>query len=1170
MNQTIINHDNLKTKIKTIIAPNDNVEIRNIKILNNGVNEEMLEISSVLEPVLSTENQDYAHKAFNNLFLKYEEIENGILIKRNKRGDGKEIFLAVGFFADKGNIEKLEYEIDKEKLHGRLNNNIPTKIKTSEKFSNNLGLVVDPILAFRRTIKIEKQEKVELNLVISVSESREEAIEKLNNYKSFENVKRTFEISKIRNEENARYLQVTGKEMQLYQKILSYAINLNPLRKLYINKFSYSEFKQENLWSFGISGDFPIILIKISEVNQTYVIKSLLKAFTFFQNKNITIDLVILNDEKNVYERYVRDSIFREIANSNLSYLINNRIFILNSNEIENREILDFKSNLIIDANKGTLENIILELEEEYLQKYIKKEDKNIFEEETEFEKYSAEKLDLKYQNEYGGFSKDGKEYVICVDKNVPSVWSNVLANETFGTIVTQNLGGFTWYKNSRLNRISKWSNDTLADTTSEEIYIQDEGENKVWKLGKGNLLVTYGFGYSKYEQNKLDIKQKLEVFVSMNKNIKFNLLELKNNTNHNKKINLIYKVNTVLDEDEIKSEGNINLDYNKKKDCVYSKNLYTSSMESISYIYSSEKISSYTGNSKSINIFSNQELNSENSLGNKPCMAIKIQVELGAFEEKEISFILGACENEKEILTEYKEIENCKKEYQETRNYWSNLLGKVSVKTPVDELNIVLNGWAMYQTIASRLYARSGFNQSGGAFGFRDQLQDSISTKFLNPEMVKKQILKHAAHQFIEGDTEHWWHDETKRGIRTRFSDDRLWLVYVTIQYIEFTGDYSILDIQIPYIDGKPLEEGKDEDYNIHLLSGIEESLYNHCIRAINIILKFGENGLPLIGSGDWNDGFSTVGNKGKGESVWLGFFLCDVLNNFIPIMKQKEENENLVNEYKETLNKLKKALNKQGWDGRWYRRAYTDNGNVLGSSENEECRIDSIAQSWSVISEAGDNDKKYISMEALERYLINKETGIIKLLDPPFENGKLEPGYIKSYLPGVRENGGQYTHAAIWATIAFAKLKLEDKACEYFNMINPINHSNSKEKADRYKIEPYVIPADVYGNQNLLGRGGWTWYTGSSSWYYIAGIEYILGLKIQNNKITLNPCVPKEWQEYFIHYKYGESIYNIKVRNTQKTNTVQQVVLNGQKVEEKEVKLINNGRINEIEILL
>lgn len=1071
-NEIITHHENIKTKIKTIVAPNDNVEIRNIKIENRGNREEILEVSSVLEPVLSHPNQDYAHKAFNNLFLKYEEIENGILIKRCKRGNEPETYLAVGFFSDKGNIENLEYEIDKEKLYGRLNHAIPNKIQNSERFSNHVGLVVDPVLAFRRTIKIGKEEKVEINFIISVAETKQEAIQGLDNYKSFENVKRTFEISKLRNEETARYLQVTGKEMILYQKILSYIISLNPLRKLYLHDFSNNEFKQEELWRYGISGDFPIILAKIAEVNDIYVIKDLLKAFSFFQNKNITIDLVILNEEKNVYERYVKEAIEKEIADRNLSYLINNRIFILNANEIEKKELLDFKANLMINTHFGSLENIILELEEEYIQNYRKINRNKKFEEELEFEKYTTEKLGLKYDNEYGGFTEDGKEYVICTNQNVPSVWCNVLANPNFGTIVTQNLGGYTWYKNSRLNRMTKWSNDTVADTPSEYIYVQDESDSKWWTLGKGNLIVTHGFGYSKYEQNKLDIKQKLEVFVSMTNNVKINLLKFKNNTNHSKKMNLIYKIDTVLEEDEIKSEGNIKLKYNQEKDLLYSENLYTSAMKSICYVYSSERVKSYTGNSQSINPYDDLELNKEEALGNEPCMAIKVTIELKPFEEKEVSFILGACDTEEEFCLEYKQIEKCRQEYQSTKTYWINLLEKVKVKTPIESMNVILNGWAMYQTISARLYARSGFNQSGGAYGFRDQLQDTIGTKYLDPEIVKKQILKHAAHQFIEGDSEHWWHEETGRGIRTKFSDDRLWLVYVTIEYIAYTGDTSILDLQVPYLAGNLLEENQDEAYDLHLPSNMQESLYEHCKRAINISLNFGENGLPLIGSGDWNDGFSTVGNKGKGESVWLGFFLYDILNSFISIMKQKRDQEELIKSYEKISDQLKRALNKNAWDGRWYRRAYTDDGAVLGSSDNDECRIDSIAQSWSVISGAGENDKKYIAMEALEKYLIDKKEGIIKLLDPPFEKGTLEPGYIKSYLPGVRENGGQYTHGAIWAIIAFAKLKLEDKACNYFEMINPIEHANTKEKVEQYKIEPYVIPADIYGSGNLLRK--------------------------------------------------------------------------------------------------
>jgi len=478
-------------------------------------------------------------------------------------------------------------------------------------------------------------------------------------------------------------------------------------------------------------------------------------------------------------------------------------------------------------------------------------------------------------------------------------------------------------------------------------------------------------------------------------------------------------------------------------------------------------------------------------------------------------------------------------------------------------------NGWLVYQTIESRMIGRSGYYQSGGAYGYRDQLQDTLGLKYIDPEIMKKQIIKHSKHQFIEGDVEHWWHEETGRGIRTRFSDDLLWLVYIVIEYIDFTGDESILEIQTPYLIGNQLEENQDEKYDKYVQTEIQESIYKHCIKAIERALNFGENGLPKIGSGDWNDGFSTVGNKGKGESIWLGFFLYLILEKFIPICINKGD-KNLAERYEEIKNQLKKALNTNGWDGRWYKRAYMDDGSILGSMENDECRIDSIAQSWSIISNAGDNDKKYISMESLENHLIDRENGIIKLLDPPFEKGKLEPGYIKAYLPGVRENGGQYTHASCWVIMAEAILGFGDKALELYRMINPIEHSRTKEASNKYKVEPYVIPADIYGASNLIGRGGWTWYTGSSSWYYKIGIEYIIGLKVKKGYLSIEPCIPKEWKEYQIKYRWKESIYNIKIKNQEgKNKGVKKVVLNGNEVENK-IKLDGSNQIYNIEVIL
>ncbi|MBO5413782.1 MAG: hypothetical protein J6A29_05820 [Clostridia bacterium] len=407
-------------------------------------------------------------------------------------------------------------------------------------------------------------------------------------------------------------------------------------------------------------------------------------------------------------------------------------------------------------------------------------------------------------------------------------------------------------------------------------------------------------------------------------------------------------------------------------------------------------------------------------------------------------------------------------------------------------------------------------------------------------------------------------------RGIRTRFSDDLLWLVYVICEYIDYTGDTSILDEEIPYLTGEVLPEGIDEKYDKYEESDVKEPIYNHCIRAIEKSLDFGENGLPKIGSGDWNDGLNTVGNNKKGESVWLGFFLYNILDRFSKICEIKSD-DTKIKEYEEVKQKLKRALNTNGWDGRWFRRAYMDNGDPIGSVGNEECRIDSISQSWGVISGAADNDKKYIAMESLENLLIDKENGLIKLLDPPFEQTKIEPGYIKAYLPGVRENGGQYTHAAMWAILAFTKLGFGDKAVEYYTMINPIEHSRTKDAAKKYKVEPYVIPADIYEAKGLEGRGGWTWYTGSSSWFCKIGLENILGLNIENGILKINPCIPKDWKEYSIRYKFGNSIYNIKVKNPNSKNTgVEKMLLNGKEIEDLQIKLVDDGNINEVEVIM
>lgn len=758
--------------------------------------------------------------------------------------------------------------------------------------------------------------------------------------------------------------------------------------------------------------------------------------------------------------------------------------------------------------------------------------------------------------------------------------------------------------------RLTAWNNNQVTDVPSEIMYLEDMESKKMWSLGvnpapdNNDYYITYGFGYSKYNHTSNGIMQELKVFVPKKENIKIQILHLENKLAKRKEVKLIYYVKPVLDEDEIKSNGYIGLKYNSNLNLITLQN-YTQeeTKRTIMYISCSEKITSYTGEKTSFvgngtlkkpEGIRKIELDKENSLGKNNILVIEAKINLEALESKDVVITLGADTNllsAQDTAYKYTNANNAIGEYENTKRYWKELLGNIKVETPVESMNILLNGWLLYQTLSSRMFARTGYYQSGGAYGFRDQLQDCIGLKYISSQILKNQIIKHCEHQFIEGDVEHWWHEETSRGIRTRFSDDLLWLPYMVAEYINFTGDSSILEENVAYVKGVVLPEGVDENYDLYPKSEKMETVYMHCIRAIEKSLNFGENGLPKIGTGDWNDGFSNVGSKGKGESVWLGFFQYVVLEKFVEICEKYgeklEENlvvnainnnnienqeaseqvlvQNRVQKYKRIMEDLKRHLNTNGWDGRWYKRAFMDDGNVLGSIQNEECRIDSIAQSWATISGAGDNDKKYISLNSLENHLVDKEAGIIKLLDPPFEKSKLEPGYIKAYIPGTRENGGQYTHAAIWTIIAEAMLGFGDKATEFFRMINPIEHARTKEEAKKYKVEPYVVAADIYGGE-LAGRGGWTWYTGSSSWMYEAGIKYILGLNIQKNVLKIEPHIPESWKEYKIRYKYGNSIYNIKVTNIKEGK--EKLKINGNEIEGNEIILKNDGGIYNVEV--
>lgn len=789
MNKITRQDGNIETITKISVAPTEPVEIRRIELVNHGIEYETIEITSFLEPLISEKEQDYAHRAFNKLFLEYEIIEDTILIRRKSRDKSKsDMFLAVNLYAENEIIGETEFEVDKEKFYGREAIGLPKTVESSIPLGRNIGLTTEPIVAIKNTVKIKANEKVAFNLIMCVSESKEKVIELINKFTNSETIKRNIELAKVKVEAESRYLNIKGKEIDLCQKILGYLIFPNPLKRIINkNKKVISAYVSE-LWKYGISGDLPILLVKVKDISDIEILKQVINVYEYLRVKNINIDLVIVDEEQHSYENYTREGIINIILNKNMGYLQNIRsgIFVLNNLSKEEIQVLEFRANLVLDVSLGKIERQLTDLEEEYIETIKQIGDEKIpqIAEEPEQIRKKLEDEQLKYCNEYGGFSLDGKEYNIRINKDnkLPTVWSHVLANEKFGTVVTENMGGYTWYKNSRLNRLTAWANNPTNDIPSEIIYLEDMENKKVWSLGQNPIpdsndyYITYGFGYANYMHKSNGLIQNASIFVPCKDSAKVHLIRLENIEPRKRKIKLVYYIKPVLGEDETISNTYLNLEYKEGSNLLCLENISNEDFKNVLYVSSSEKINSYTGNKDFFignGTIANPDgihkldLDRQNSLWRNGILAIEFQVELQALESKEISIVLGAEEsiiNCQDNAYKYGKISNVKEEYKKVKEYWEDITGKVHVKTPVESMNILLNGWLIYQTISARLLARSGYYQSGGAFGFRDQLQDTIALKYINPEIMKNQIIKHSSHQFIEGDVEHWWHDETRK----------------------------------------------------------------------------------------------------------------------------------------------------------------------------------------------------------------------------------------------------------------------------------------------------------------------------------------------------------------------------------------------------------------------
>ena len=1099
----------ISTKTEIVVCKSHHAEIRRITFINESNEDKCLELTSYTEPILSENMDDVSHKAFNNMFIstEFDKKTNSLIARRRTREDVNANNYMVTRLIIPEALDDFSYETERSKFIGR-GHNINDSISLHQDLSNYVGDNLDPVLSLRNRVMIPANESVTVYIVVGFGRSMEQIKDIVKCYDSKNVLDKEFKISTLMNVIETKNLNITGENMRTYNIMLNYLyqttrISVNEER---MNILRNNALGQNGLWKFGVSGDRPIISMEIKDISQMSFVMEILKAFEYYKSKSIFVDLIIINSESGQSQKMIKkqidDELYR-IYTLNSFYHTPGSVTVINAETItpEDRSLLNMVPRIRLEINNyRSLKEVV-----ENLQK-----DSKI----TEFPVYPLEKniaLENKekliFDNGYGGFKNHGKEYVIY-NKNTPMPWSNVIANKTFGTIVTNNGCGYTYAYNSGEFKITSWNNEMVLNDRSEGFKF----DGKTFDPEK----CTHGFGYSILESETEELAHEITEFVALNDNVKIYLMNLKNKTNKKRKTDVEFWINPTFGNFEEKTTRYILTEFMGDDNYVKMRNVYSIYYGDINvFMSASEKIEKATCEKILIKSFS-------------------FPIELDKQEEKTIVFVLGCSMSDsqnKALIHKYTNISNAKKELKNVKDYWDRTLGVVQVNSPDKSFDFMINGWYLYQALSSRIMARSGYYQVSGAFGYRDQLQDAMNIAMVNPAYTKEQILNNAQHQFESGEVLHWWHEKNHFGLRSRYKDDYLWLVYATSYYIEVTEDYDILDIQVPYIAAEELSEYEvEKGVAFHYLDKTE-SLLDHCLKSIELSMsQLGTHKIPLMGGGDWNDGMNKVGVKGKGESVWLGFFLYTVIDGFMKVIK-KSHHKIDTTKYHDFNAKLKDNLNKKTWDGEYYLRAFFDNGDKLGSHENIECKIDLISQSYSIISGVAPKDRAEQAIKSVEEKLVDDDKKIIKLLTPPFDKTLNNPGYIMNYAKGIRENGGQYTHAVAWYLMALIKMGYHDRAYRYYQMINPSTRSNKVELARQYAVEPYVIAADIYSSNSFPARGGWTWYTGSAGWFYRVGIQDILGIHKMGDKLKIEPKIPIAWDKYQMTYRYMDTEYKIEI---------------------------------------
>jgi cellobiose phosphorylase len=1182
------------------VAPDEDIELRRLSIRNGADAATTLSLTTYAETVLEAPGPDAAHPAFEKLFVQTEILPQVQAIVSRRRPQAPEdaaLWMFHVLLPADCVRSAVSYETDRMRFIGRGRSTAdPQALDSDGALSGTAGAVLDPVAALRCQVAVGAGQTAVVDVLSGVATGRAACLALVQRCSEPGYADHVLAGAKARARQALADLRCSEADATRYNELAAALLVADAAMRAPAGVLALNTQGQSGLWRFAVSGDLPIVLLTLHGLTQLGLARHLLQAHAHWRGHGLAVDLVIVVAAEAAAAAGLHAAVLDALAETGQAALLGQPggFHLLAAEAVGEggKRLLQSVARVVLDAADGPLD---VQLASRHAHGAVAVELRLTPPTPpagpTSSESPNPPPGELAFDNGCGGFSADGREYVITASASrmTPLPWINVLANPLFGTLVSESGSASTWRENAQQFRLTPWSNDPVSDPNTEAFYIRDDASGQHWSPtllpapstgdGAGPYVTRHGFGYSVFEHQAHGIASELTLFVALAAPVKFAVLRLRNASGRARRLSVTGYVEWVLGEAREQTVLHVGTAVDAGCGAVFAGNRYSTDFAERTAFFDADAEgtdpaansvcgdrSAFIGRNGSLRepaALSQPRLCGTVGLALDPCAAIRLPLELAAGQTREIVFRLGAgatADEARQLVLRWRGAAAAQAALAEVKQHWTHTLGAVQLQTPDRALDILANGWLVYQTLSCRLWARTAFYQASGAFGFRDQLQDVMALVHAAPALVREHLLRSAARQYPEGDVQHWWHPPSGRGVRTLCSDDALWLPLATARYVQVTGDTGVLDEAVHFVEGPALKAGQVSSYGRPTATLAAQPLYEHCRLAITHALRFGVHGLPLMGSGDWNDGMNRVGVQGRGESVWLGFFLCFVLRQFAEVARQRPDAAFAQHCSSESA-RLAAAIDASAWDGEWYRRAWFDDGSPLGTAANAECRIDGIAQSWAVLSGVADAARSRLALQSLDRMLVDREARLVRLLAPPFEQSDPSPGYIQGYLRGVRENGGQYTHAAVWAAMAFAAQGDNRRAWELFDMLNPIRHADSAPALERYKTEPYVVASDVYALPPHAGRGGWTWYTGSAGWLYRCITESLLGLRVESDTLRLQPCLPPHWSGCTLNYRHRSSLYRIQVVTTAAPGSPPAWTVDGGAVDGSSLHLIDDG---------